>query len=417
MWLINWFAGITILKGMKKTEQVLRNGNIVVDYDQILTTKEIKKLLYELFNPEIKEDGKQYVLYDKIALLACNVTYLGNPHPIYKKRVQLKSYYLDYLSKNSANNLRTLYLGIYTYNQTRLFVVFEPSTYAAKKSHNSSAHVYSINLQYAQKAGKFSKVDAFGNQIHIFNTYEFVRYIKTLANDPIHIDSDELMKIINEYISSFKDTIKKEWKGVDCFKEMMGANDPNAKQGEWQGWYFEYLFKKYLAEHKTEKIEWYASKRKGDIDLDVKFTEFDWIFGDLKADQINHDILGNSFDCLDTVIKDNHGTVYYICCLYKAEKDSDHQYEVSRYWNDHVRDANKRYDSVDELKERYGKRMKYSVKPETLCVLKIDEIVYEILKKNPFAQGTNSDGKDRKPKLKVQKDMIKALSVYSQQIL
>lgn len=111
MWLINWFTGITILKGMKKTEQVLRNGNIVVDYDQILTTKEIKKLLYELFNPEIKEDGKQYVLYDKIALLACNVTYLGNPHPIYKKRVQLKSYYLDYLSKNSANNLKTLYLG------------------------------------------------------------------------------------------------------------------------------------------------------------------------------------------------------------------------------------------------------------------------------------------------------------------
>ena len=42
--------------------------------------------------------------------------------------------------------------------------------------------------------------------------------------------------------------------------------------------------------------------------------------------------------CLDTVIKDNHGTVYYICCLYKAEKDSDHQYMVSKYWNDCVRE-------------------------------------------------------------------------------
>ena len=72
---------------MKKTEQVLRNGNIVVDYDQTLSTKEIKKLLYELFNPVIKDDGKQFVLYNKIALLACNVTYLGNPHPIYKKRL------------------------------------------------------------------------------------------------------------------------------------------------------------------------------------------------------------------------------------------------------------------------------------------------------------------------------------------
>jgi hypothetical protein len=370
-----------------------------------------------MFNPIIKQDGKQFVLYDKIALLACNVTYLGNPHPIYKKRIQLKSDYLDYLAKNSANNIKTLYLGIYTYNRTRLFVVFEPTTYAGKKSHNSSAHVYSINLQYAQRAGKFDKIDAFGNKIHIFNTYEFVRYIKTLAGDPVYIDSDDLMKLINDCVSSFKDTIKKEWNGIECYKEMVDANDNNARQGEWQGWYFEYLFKKYLAEHSNSKIEWYGSKKKGDIDLDIKFTDSEWTFGDLKADQINHDILGNSFECLDTVIKDNHGTVYYICCLYKAEKDSDHHCEVSKYWNDYVREESKRYATEEELKERYGKRMKYSVKPQLLCVLKIDEIIYEILKKNPFAQGVNSDGNDRKPKLKVQKDMINALTIYSQQIL
>lgn len=402
---------------MKKTEQILSNGNIVVDYGQSLKTKEIKQLFYKLFYNMIKEDGKQFVLYNKIAILACNVTYLGNPHPIHKKRIQLKSYYLDYLSKNTVNNLKTLYVGVYTYNRTRLFVVFEPSTYANKRSHNSSAHVYSINLQYAQKAGKFSKIDAFGNRIHIFRTNDFIRYVKTLVGDPIYVDSDEVMKIINEYISSFKDTIKKEWKGVDCLKEMVEANDTNARQGEWQGWYFEYLFKKYLAEHKTQKIEWHASKIKGDVDLDIKFTGFEWIYGDLKADQINHDILGNSFDCLNNVIKNNHGVVYYICCLYKAEKDSDHNYEVSKYWNDFVRHPSKKYDSFDELKKRYGRRMKYSVVPEVLCVLKIDEIVYEILKKNPFMQGTNSDGKDRKPKLKVRKDMINALSIYSQQII
>ena len=137
---------------MKKVEQVNRAGNIVVDYDQTLTTKEIKKLLFEMFSPKIKKDEKQFVLFDKIALLVCNVTYLGNPHPIYKKRIQLKPYYLDYLAKNSANNIKTLYLGIYTYNRTRLFVVFEPTTYASKKSHNSSALVYSINLHYAQRA-------------------------------------------------------------------------------------------------------------------------------------------------------------------------------------------------------------------------------------------------------------------------
>ena len=166
---------------VKKVEQVSKNGSIVLDYDQTLSSKEIKTLMNELFGPVLKEDGKQFVLYDKIGVLACNVTYLGNPHPYYKKRIQLKSYYLDYLAKNAISNVKTIYLGIYSYKKTRLFVVFEPSTYAGKKSHNSSAHVYSINLQYAQRAGKFDKIDAFGNKIHIYNTYEFVRFIKTLG--------------------------------------------------------------------------------------------------------------------------------------------------------------------------------------------------------------------------------------------
>ena len=34
---------------MKKVEQVTRPGNIVVDYDQTLTTKETNNLLFGLF--------------------------------------------------------------------------------------------------------------------------------------------------------------------------------------------------------------------------------------------------------------------------------------------------------------------------------------------------------------------------------
>ncbi len=398
---------------MTKTEQILKNGNIVLDYGESLSNKKIKELLFSLFKPVIKQDGKQFLLYNKIGLLACNVTYLGNPHPIYKKRIQLKTYYLDYLKKNTSNNLQTIYLGIYSYKKTRLFVVFEPTTYAGKKSHNSSAHIYSINLQYAQRAGVFSKIDAFGNSIHVFNTYEFVRYIKKIVGDPIYIETDEILKSINEYVTSFKSVIKPVWKGIECYKEMLDAGDNNAKQGEWPGWYFEFLFKKYLKNNKSNLIEWHSSKKTDEIDLDLKLKNYDWIYGDLKGDQIQHDILGNSLDCLDTVIRNNHGIVYYICCLYKAEKDSDHNYIVTKYWND-LRDEDKKYTSFDEIKNGYGKRMKFSVKPEVLCILKIDPIMYEILRKNPFNQGVNSDGNDRKPKLKVTKDMISALSVYSE---
>lgn len=399
---------------MKKVEQVTRTGDIVLDYDETLTPKQIDALMSDLFGPVLERDDKQFVLYNKIGILACNVTYLGHPHPLYKKRIQLKSYYLDYLAKNSVSNIKTLYVGIYTYKKTRLFVVFEPSTYAGKKSHNSSAHVYSINLQYAQRAGTFNKVDAFGNNIHIYNTYEFVRYIKTLGGEVLGgTTGDDIIKMIQECFGDFKNEIPSRWNGISCYKEMLEANDNNARQGEWQGWYFEYLFKKYLTNHHVNNISWHADRSDSGIDLDIKFTDYEWVFGDLKADQINHDILGNSFETLDTVIKDKDGIVYYICCLYKAEKDSDHQYEVTRFWNT-LRDNP--YDSEDDIRNRYGKRMKYAVEPKKLCVLKIDQITYELLKRNPFAQGLNSDGNERKPKLKVSKDMINALSVFSQEI-
>ena len=70
---------------MIRSEQVTRTGNIVIDYDQKLSDKEINDLMLDLFNPVLRKDGRQYILYEKIGILACNVTYLGTPHPLYKK--------------------------------------------------------------------------------------------------------------------------------------------------------------------------------------------------------------------------------------------------------------------------------------------------------------------------------------------
>lgn len=400
---------------MTKCEQIDRTGRIVLDYDQILKRNEIKKLLFDMFNPIIRQDRKQFILYGKIALLVCNVTYLGNPHPLSKKRIQLKKYYLDYLNENELKGLKTLYLGIYSFKKTRLFVIFEPSTYATKKSHNSSAHIHTINLQYAQLAGKFEKIDAFSNKIMVFNSYEFIRFIKALGGEFVYNNEENFFELISNYLSVFKDKIKKEWLGIDCYKEMMLAKDNNFRQSEWQGRYFEFLFKKFLLEHPTSEIFWHSEKKNNGIDLDLKFDR-NRVYGDLKADQIEHDILGNSFECLDKVLVENHGTVYYICCLYRSEKDSDHNYQVTRYRNNFIRDPKRKYDNDKELKNNYGKKMKYSVFPKILCVLKIDETMYSILKKKPFQQGRNSNGKERKAKLKIDKNIIDALTVYVQKI-
>lgn len=397
---------------MKKIDQVLKNGKIIQDYDQTLTVKEIDSLLDYLFGGHTSKDGKQNIILGKVGVLSANVTYLGHPHPTYKKRIQLKNYYPDYYNKNVRSGLKTIYLGIYSYNGSHLYVVFEPSTYALKKSHNSSAHIYSTNLQYAQQTGEMIKKDAFGNVIHVFKENHFIKYVKSLAGvEEYHSSYEDIMKLINDYMLNFFCSLPRDWFGLEAYKEMVDSNYRNARQNRWPGWYFEYLLQKYLEENHIDTIKWNADKTKNGIDLDLVFPNLNWTYGDVKADQINEDILGNDFSVFDKVIVDHNGVVYYICALYKAEKDSDHGYAVSKYWNS-LRDEDKAYKDEEELKSRAGKAMKYSVKMKQINILKIDKVAYDILKANPFNQGLNSDGKPRNPKLKVKKDMIDSLSIY-----
>ncbi len=398
---------------MKKIDQILKNGKVTQDLDQTLSTKEIDDLYKDMFGLNFTKDRKQCILFNKVGVLTANVTYLGNPHPIYKKRIQLKDYYPEYAKSNSDKGLKTIFVGIYTYNETRLFVVFEPGTYLKKKSHNSSAHVFSMNLQYAQRAGEFFKTDGFDNKVHIFKPEHFKEYVKSLAGiEPVVSDYEDVIKTIKDYFVSFFSSFQKDWNGIKSYKEMISNGYQNARQNRWPGWYFEYLFRNYLQSHETKDIAWNSNKKKDGIDLDLVFPTKEWVYGDLKADQIDEDILGNNFESFEKVVVQHNGVVYYICALYKAEKDSKHDYVTSKFWNS-LRDEDKKYKNDVELQNRAGKQMKYSVKIESINILKIDKNMYEILKENPFNQGRNSDGKPRNPKLKVKKDMISALSVYA----
>ena len=398
---------------LHKNEQIKRNGDIVLDYDQKLSSKQINNLFFSIFDGVIRKDDKQFVLYEKIGILACNVTYLGYPHDLYKKRIQLKDYYLKYLDKNKNKGLVTFYVGIYTYNTTRLYVVFETDTYANNESHNSSAHVHTSNLQYAKRCGRFDKKDNFGNKIHVFIEYEFIRFMKSMVGDPLGGEEpDDIQKIIEDHFSRFAREIPRKWQGIKCYKELVEANDANARQNHWEGYYFEHLFKEYLKKNRVNEISWHSDKKKGGIDLDIVFNDKNWVYGDLKADSEADSIQGNDIETIKRVVKDNNGLVYYICCRYKFEKDSQHGYRVTKYWNS-LRDEKKQYKTVSQLESRFGKTMKYSVKPKYLCVLKIDSVAFDILKQNPRKQGHNSNGKPRPDKIQIFKDKVDALSVLT----
>jgi len=405
---------------MKPVDQILSDGTIVLDYDQPLTPKEISELFFDLFSNQSVLQGKQHIIYNKVGILAANVTYLGHPWPIYKKRIQLKEYYPAYWKANLVNGLKTLFVGIYHYEEHNhrqiLFVVFDPGPYVERKSHNSSAHIQTFDLQYAAKTGLYVKTDSNGNRIRVMDVSHFVDFVKQEALEPNqgqHETYDELIQSVNAYLKGFFNFVpKKTWVGVECIEEMRRAEAPNWRQGEWQGWYFEYLFRKYCEAHSNTNVAYLGDKKKGGIDFDIVFSKDNWIYGDLKADKENEGIIGNKFESFDAVIDAHNGRVIYIVLRYQAELDKKHGYQTTKFWNK-FRDEGSKYKTVEEIQNGYGTRMKYSVTPKSIKILSIDKTAYEILKRHPFDQGHNSDGKERKPKLQISKDMIEALSIYS----
>ena len=76
---------------MKIVEQVNKNGEIVSGYDTSLSPKEILGKLDTYFPNIRKENGLIIGLFNNVeySILIKNITFLGNPHPLYKKRIQI----------------------------------------------------------------------------------------------------------------------------------------------------------------------------------------------------------------------------------------------------------------------------------------------------------------------------------------
>ena len=128
--------------------------------EQYIVTEKTKKILgHKVFVYANK--GKQYILLHRA------VSYLGGngQHPIFKKRVQLPSWYKDFCLEAKKNKLPydIRFIGVYHYKGVFVFVDFEKDTYLKKNVHNSSAHIYINDIYQALPNGVFHKEDMFGN--------------------------------------------------------------------------------------------------------------------------------------------------------------------------------------------------------------------------------------------------------------
>ena len=99
-------------KQVSKSEQILPNTSLIIDYDQPLRSPSeicnaFSNALGESCSIEKYKETKTVYKYQHCGIthyfLAGAVTYLSKPHPIFKKRFQLKKWFKDFYKDYKVN--------------------------------------------------------------------------------------------------------------------------------------------------------------------------------------------------------------------------------------------------------------------------------------------------------------------------
>ena len=157
----------------QNSEQIRPDLSLDIAQDQVLTPKQQQEAMIRFLGEEhckVQDVlGHRVFIYStarkKYILLHRAVSYLGNPHPTFKKRVQLPHWYKEFCEDIKKKNLLydVRFIGVYHYKGVVVFVDFLKDTYLKKIVHNSSAHIYINDLFQALTNGFFHKEDMFGN--------------------------------------------------------------------------------------------------------------------------------------------------------------------------------------------------------------------------------------------------------------
>ena len=157
--------------GKREVEQVQRDGTVVKDVDCSLSQRELQQAVMEHFPGTWVENGLLRGKYGTTQYSAFlrNVTYLGKPHPPFRKRIQIPKDFLELYQQGQQRGIEMLLIGVYTHGDVRLFCDFDLRQYVQRNLHNSSAHVHTSDLQGALQEGMMQRADVRGNIITVFD--------------------------------------------------------------------------------------------------------------------------------------------------------------------------------------------------------------------------------------------------------
>ncbi len=400
-------------------EQLTINKEVVIAPDQVLTTLEIREIVKQSlgddkvsietingFSNLIVYKGKDTI---KEILLIKNITYLGGngQHPLYKKRIQLPKRYKEiYESVKDDSSYSVRFIGVYAYEDNRIFTDFVKDTYVKKKMNNSAAHVYVNDLFQAMENGVFEKIDQNGNKVVTVNSGCFKDYLDGKLEF-----SNDIIKIIDDFNKDFP--FNNVITAMEAIPDMYESKWSQWKQTEWQGFYLEFIFNKYLKSHNLNDVICYtalSNKEVGKLDFDIYFVDDDF-YGDLKASDIAKKVSpGNDKESLIKALEKNK-KFWYLIYEHDTNKDKDYGFEATRFRNNYIKNHNEL--GRKEFSElSYSNKMKHSVSFRKMMIIELNKVNYrDIL--TDFYQGKQQSGKERKVKFNINKRNIDNVVIYN----
>lgn len=394
--------------GSVLVDQISAAGSLVKDLDTTLSRVERDQLLLDAL-PGATVDtyaGQRVIRFRDQVILTKQVTYLGIPHPVFKKRIQIPRPWLDVATRATLDGLTTRFLGIYHYAGVTLFVDFDPTTYILRAMNNSAAHVATNDLYQAYIDGTFTRIDANGNR----RTTIRPDLLKPYFLDEVVTESPA----VDVFRRFSAELFARGWINVlDAVNEMHTAAWPDRFQPEWPGFYLEYRFDSFLRSHDlTDIVQFQKEKRVGQYDFDLVFPDGHTIayYGDLKSsDIVKSESPGNDAADVERCVR-AYGRFWYVIYEHSTDHARDHADRATIQWNRLRRSLGQVKADYDDLS--YAKKLKENVLYNRMIILELNPANLEMVL-GAFHQGRQRGGAERAVKVMIKKANIENFLIYS----
>lgn len=393
-----------------KSEQIMPNMSMAIDYDQPLSKSNdilnaFRSALGSDCHIEKYQGTKTVYTYThdgiKEYFLAGAITYLSKPHPIFKKRYQLKLWFKDFYEEHKNDkNTKIRLIGLYHYNGLVVFVDFKLEDYITRKLNSSAAHIYSNDIYQAVTNGMFDKIDRNNNHITSVISRNFKDYLNGKVTGNI------IFELFRKFNAGF--TFGQWITAVKAISEMKEKSWYQWKGTEWAGWLLEYKVANFIENEHCENQMLYIGNIKDDtmLDFDLFFREANF-YGDLKASDITkHEAPGNDQESVLQAIA-KYGKLWYVIYEHDTIKDTERNNEMAKARMELLGTP-----YIEGEKISYSSRMKHSVNFRRMRIYELNRInMNDAL--SAFNQGHQPDGSARKAKFLINKSNIDNCIVFS----